>query len=67
MSLQLTVTATITETFVRIVHNIKHFTVCQNFFSHYCAASITAESTAEGSALNENMQGEYQQLQNLCW
>jgi len=28
--------------------------------------SIIPESTAERSALNENMQGEYQQLQNVC-
>jgi len=28
--------------------------------------SITPESTAERSALTESMQGEYQQLQNVC-
>ena len=61
-----TVTATITENFVRILHNFQHFTICQNFFSHCCALSITPESTAERSAPNVNMQGEYQQLQNVC-
>jgi len=62
-----TVTAAITETFVRIVHNFQHFTVCHNFSCHCCAPSITPESTAERSALTENKQGEYQQLQNVCW
>jgi len=32
-----TVTATMTETFVQIIHNFQHFTACQNFFFHCCA------------------------------
>ena len=61
------VIATITETFIWILQNFQHFTVCQNFFCHCYVPSITPESTAERSALTENMQGKYQQLQNVCW
>jgi len=38
-------------------HSLK---VCQNFFCRCSAPSITPESTAEWSALTENMQDEYQ-------
>jgi len=41
------------------LHSLKFlFTVCQNFFCHCYAPSITRESTAERSALTENIQGE---------
>ena len=43
-------------TLIWIVHNFQHFTVCQNFLCHCYAPSITPESTAEQSALTENMQ-----------
>jgi len=61
-----TVTVTITETFIWILHNFQHFTVCQTFFCQYYAPSITPELTVERSALTENVQGEYQLLQNIC-
>jgi len=43
------------------------FTVCQNFLCHCYAPSNTPESTAERRALTENMRGEYQQLECICW
>jgi len=38
------------------------FTVCQNFFCHCYAPSITLELTAEQITLTENMQGEYHMM-----
>ena len=67
MSQQLTLSLLLSHTFVRIVHKFQHFTIWDKFFSLCFAPSITPESTAEQNAQIEYMQGEYQQLRNVCW